>query len=807
MPDDISAASTLFPWNELAEICKSDSRIRFFVDRSSAHGQDVRQLVDWYEVLAGSNQNRAFEDATALDSYAKFAALAHSNVRATIELEELTARPNLTAVGKFLTTRPVLFLLAVLLVLLLVLPKHAAFAGLIAATAVAPITGLAFRQASTGGKLAYFIYPVIIGGLGGATLAIPLATGYGYSYLSWAFLFAFIAVAWIFGSDHTRKPLIRDTKVILLLPRHYGLERRTYAARQTWLRDALENAVMPELIQTINRLLGPDQEKRLLVQDTQGLRAVYHKDSQVSTRAARRAEDALRRSDGASIALSGPRGCGKSSLLNQLRTADSCFSVLVSAPTQYAPKEFLMELFQEVCTEYISDQGYPLESEGALAQGTSIARALRSRPVQFLRIAIALALTGLLAWSLTGRSATSHVDGMPKGVWADRPVITALVLAALVFAFLPKRHWRNWFRKASEPPLIAQARRYLLRLQAEQTASVQLSGTLPVLQAAFTRVVAQRALPWTTPELVAHLGSFIEQIARTEAVERRRRVMICIDEVDRIGSVDEATKFLSEIKAIFGLPHCYFVVTVAEELGLLLSQRGMNGRSIADSAFDEIIVLEPMSFELCRELLTRRVPGFTEPFVWLSFVLSGGLPRDLIRVARRLAEMTIESDYELRLAEFAERLVREEIDEAAVATRGMIAQLSPGQEWGSALNLLRQRARDLRPETKPVDLLAALQDLAGLPGLLPVPAATGTPGPRDAVVKFSTFALLGLTTCDLFRDSCFDMAGLRDPAAVPPGPFIELAAARRDFAISAEGCRAAVETLRHSLCLDQAKAL
>ena len=150
-------------------------------------------------------------------------------------------------------------------------------------------------------------------------------------------------------------------------------------------------------------------------------------------------------------------------------------------------------------------------------------------------------------------------------------------------------------------------------------------------------MVAQRSLPWTMPELVAHLEDFLAQIALTEDRERHRKVMIYIDEVDRIGSADEATKFLSEIKAIFGVPHCYFVVAVAEELGLSFSRRGLNGRSVADNAFDEIISLEPMSLELSRELLTRRVPGFTEAFVRLSFVLSGGLPRDLIRVARRLA--------------------------------------------------------------------------------------------------------------------------------------------------------------------------
>jgi len=251
------------------------------------------------------------------------------------------------------------------------------------------------------------------------------------------------------------------------------------------------------------------------------------------------------------------------------------------------------------------------------------------------------------------------------------------------------------------------------------------------------------------------------------------------------------------------VPHCYFVVAVAEELGLSFSRRGLTDRSVTDNAFDEIISLEPMSLELSRELLTRRVPGFTEPFVQLSFVLSGGLPRDLIRVARRLAELTIESDYELRLAESAERLIHEEIHEAAIGTRSQIARLSLGQEWNPVLDRLRLRAKDLQPEVKSVDLIAILRDLAELPRLLPISDPPDMPSPREAVIKLAAFALLDLTTCDLFKEDRFDLTRPRNPTDESSGPFEELATARRELSISAESCRASVEAVRLSLNVDQ----
>ena len=55
-----------------------------------------------------------------------------------------------------------------------------------------------------------------------------------------------------------------------------------------------------------------------------------------------------------------------------------------------------------------------------------------------------------------------------------------------------------------------------------------------------------------------------------------------------------------------------------------------------DSAFDEIIRVEPMTFEEARELLDLRVTGVPLPFLALCHVLAGGVPRELIRASQSL---------------------------------------------------------------------------------------------------------------------------------------------------------------------------
>jgi hypothetical protein len=367
-------------------------------------------------------------------------------------------------------------------------------------------------------------------------------------------------------------------------------------------------------------------------------------------------------------------------------------------------------------------------------------------------------------------------------------------MGLLIVLIVPKK---LTFDRRREAKLVATAKRYLTELRAEQTSTAQVQSSIPIVQATFTH--ASRSLPWTMPELVGRLREFLGDIAESELRAKGRRVLICIDEVDRIGSSDEASKFLSEVKAIFGAPHCYFVVAIADELGIDFSSRVITNRSFFDNVFDEIIYIEPLSFIMCRDLLTRRVLGFTESFVWLSLVISGGLPRDLIRVARRLAEMTIESEYELRLTGCAEQLVREEIYAVATTSRNQFAELLSHRRWAAVLEDLRVQTRVFDSGGRPGDVRPSLRELMKLP--VDLPASLGSEVAALAT-KLAALAFLGLTICDAFTDTNFDIDALRDRELGRVESYEDLAAARRELAVSAEGCRTAVEQIRKSLRLD-----
>jgi hypothetical protein len=792
----MTSTSGLFPWEKLADQCRGDPSLYTFVARESAHLEDPRQLAEWSAVLAESHQERAFAEATALKSYAAYAAAANSSIQATAQLTELTEQFSWRSLQRFGYGITTVTLVVLTLAVAIARQDYPPVPEQLAAIVFAPAAALLWRGAplrlSGRERLAQRLLAVVAALAELAALIVPVSLGLSSPYWPSLLVVIYLGVTAVFALDQASRPLLRDIKTFLLLRKNYGLDRQASAAQEKWLADARDTAVRHELTQAINRLRAPEFEKRLFVTNPAGLRAVYHEGSQVRTLAVQRAESALARSDGASIAIAGPRGSGKSNLVTELCRSDSRFAVLVSAPTQYAPREFLLQLFQEVCVKYIREHGE--YAKQALGRTRAVIHLMQENRGLAVRYAAVTALGGFLAWDLLSRSVARDADRFPQALWLDKTAFYAVILGLLIALLVPKRLVRD---RRTEARLVSTARRYLAELRAEQTHTAQVQSNIPMVQAAFSR--ASRSLPWTMPELVGRLREFLGEIAEAELRTKGRRVLVCIDEVDRIGSVGKASKFLSEVKAIFGAPHCYFVVAIADELGIEFSRRAITSRSLSDNIFDEIISIDPMSFDLCRDLLTRRVLGFTESFVWLSLVVSGGLPRELIRVARDLVEMSIESEYELRLTGCAEQLVRDEICLVASSSRNQFAELLSGGKWAAALEDLRAQKRAFDSGLSPGDPRPSLRELTDLPDGLPAGLGAET---TSLATRLAALAFLGLTICDAFTDTRFDIAALRDPALGRAESYEDLAAARRELAVSAEGCRAAVEQIRKALRLD-----
>jgi hypothetical protein len=302
-----------------------------------------------------------------------------------------------------------------------------------------------------------------------------------------------------------------------------------------------------------------------------------------------------------SLGVSGPRGVGKSTILEffGMEAGDSRdLGLVVSAPVDYEPREFIIHLFSQLC------------------------------------------------------------EAIPHG-------------------------------PAERSTMAAETRRNLEQLRYLRTYTASWSASLaPRSFISFARGYAkERAeLPVTLPELVDHFRSYCAQVAawHRSAHGEKGRVVIGIDEVDKIRDSDRAEAFLNDIKAIFGVPGCLYLVTLSEDAMAGFARQTPSIRNAFDSAFDELVPVGPMSYRHSEQLLFKRVTGVPRPFIALCHVLSGGLPRDLVRTARALIDVTPATGEKL-LPETAGDLIGREVESLRQES---VRQLASSSGSGSLLAAL-----------------------------------------------------------------------------------------------------------------------
>ena len=179
------------------------------------------------------------------------------------------------------------------------------------------------------------------------------------------------------------------------------------------------------------------------------------------------------------------------------------------------------------------------------------------------------------------------------------------------------------------------------------------------------------------------------------SIARQYRVIIGIDELDKIESGVKAEQFLNDIKGIFGLRESYFLVSVSEDAAASFQRRGVPFRDVFDSCFDTVITVGHLDYASAKQLLYSLVIGWPMPFIALCYVVSGGLARDLKRAARIVNQQTQDT---ISLSAAARQLCREE---ANAKTQGLQHQLicAVGDEFSDDLLAMLAPMRNDTVET------------------------------------------------------------------------------------------------------------
>lgn len=466
----------------------------------------------------------------------------------------------------------------------------------------------------------------------------------------------------------------------------------------------------------LNAAERPGRASSLKASSPRGLSEVPGEGHEVPTAERRNLLHLLETLPGASIGLSGPRGSGKSTLLRSLTASNlrlgerEAIAIYTAAPVEYAARDFLLHIFATLCRRVLATYGAasptpgePHSGDGAFL-GHGAARSLRASLLLFGLISLLISLA--IAWlNYASLPAAASGKAVPSpsfiAVLDIKPGplllfgVTALVLWLTLWLSGAFQHRAtheggsqpaNWLQsmwrlfadlrpepQAPESELVQITRNNLADIRFQRSFTSGWSGAIKVpvgfdLGSSNSTSLAERQE--SLPELVDRFSNYIRQIVTVHGT-----VIIAIDELDKLRSGVEAESFINELKSIFNIPRCFYLVSVSEDALSSFERRGLALRDAFDSAFDDIRYVGHMGLNECRKMLTRRVLSLPDPFLCLCYILSGGLPRDLIRAARDMFDLVRPGGPPLDIVTVAGRLLAAEADaklrSAIAATRNI----------------------------------------------------------------------------------------------------------------------------------------
>ncbi|MFJ1760984.1 transcriptional regulator [Amycolatopsis sp. NPDC088138] len=437
--------------------------------------------------------------------------------------------------------------------------------------------------------------------------------------------------------------------------RHDELRREQEAADQAWSAAAAApversvrhhlNAVLEPPFSTVL----PELERGSLGQMRAGDRVV------TDTAAGIRLKSLLAGISGGAVGMAGPRGVGKSTLLEAyqagqlLKTGGVHVALLESVPVRYDVREFTLYLYARMCAAVIDF------CAGRAPTGAKPPSAWPARRARLRRLWPFAAV--VVAWLGLGFAGTFALRD-PKfdfRVWLTSmwwPVVSVVAVAGLAAMAARRRpgsaatpaaeHTGTAPGSLAELRTIATHRLAEIEFQQKHTAGWSGKAGLPIgVEATTTRARETTRQPRTYPEIIRGFRDFLDLtitcVAREPEVSSPA-VVIILDELDKIVAPDAAQDFVNEVKALLTLdvPGFLLLVSVSEDALASFERRGLPVRDAFDSAFDVIFRVEYLKLGDARQVLTGRVLGLPEPFICLCHCLAGGLPRELIRVARQL---------------------------------------------------------------------------------------------------------------------------------------------------------------------------
>lgn len=424
----------------------------------------------------------------------------------------------------------------------------------------------------------------------------------------------------------------------------------------------LKKGILPEIRELINEQLNPSYDLKLKQLSAPGLSEVFDPLYEIPTKSKKKLGQLLNIMPGGSIGLAGPRGAGKSTLMLSFcsdsgKKIKGCpvLSIITSAPVKYEARDFILHIFASICDKYLKNEAKPIKKESHL---------LRYKRLQYIfpgTIALYLGLFLIMGFT----DSIILIAAPILSMLASNKLSTAgffLIILSIILTYTGIKKYKQTITYeddliSKKDDLIFLARESLDNIKFQRSYTSGWSGSMKfqILEAGVNNATTLSQKQMSLPEIIDDYKYFLNKISE------KYTVIIGIDELDKLSSNENAHNFLNEIKAIFGLENCFYLISVSENAISSFERRGLPFRDVFDSSFDDIIYVDYLNLVAVKNLINRRVIGMPIPFMCFCYCMSAGLARDLIRTCRNLLELVRLTPNENSMSNLCGSLIKTDI--------------------------------------------------------------------------------------------------------------------------------------------------
>lgn len=494
-----------------------------------------------------------------------------------------------------------------------------------------------------------------------------VAYGFGIFVLAGMVTFATL-LAGMWGVSEAARVRLEFLAVLLTVPagvlnyvvvqsRHHRVLRATTEAAdaENAYERELTTAVHEAITTAINAELGPEG---IIALPAHAPRLVELDISQITpSQTVNDVREFIVEHESSAIGLAGVRGSGKSTVMRAIH-ADPAFQpyvTLVPSPVKYDSGEFIRRLLYEIATT-IAGGG---RDDGPGDRKTG-GRVKRARVAFFTVIGAAGILTS--AARLLDASVDKYRIDFFLGLGLGVGLISA---AGLLYSWLTRLAGSADFRGPSD---VRRAQAILRNLRWETERGSTSRNTARLWSVAETAdedswKLTSRTL--TRSDLVVELRDLLRLFADTKP---GKRLVVCIDELDKLDSPDHLVEIVNELKDLFHIQGVHFVVSVSTDALESFQRRGLPSRDAFDSAFDTVVLTGWLTLGESLAIISARAAGFAPPIAMFCHAWSGGLARDLLRTARAAVELQRKTGHPVTVGKIVTQIVLGDLTAATAAT-------------------------------------------------------------------------------------------------------------------------------------------